>query len=380
MKKISIIILLILSLVGFYKINEQNYLKHIEIKQNIVNHPEYLPTKQTAKNTAFWFKNFRADLYRLQTVQYIWSNAISSNYKKFLYIIIDLITDLNPYFEHPYIVWALLLPDYNQRYENLTTDEQENYINQWEKLLLKWIDNFCDLKKIELIKNENDLIKIWSKDVSSPYKNPCKTYNIPYYLAYLYYYYKNDPINASIYYKISSANDDSLEWMKIMAAIMQWKWWNREKSYFMLLNLANFIDKTDKACNIFSKELENIWAWIFIQKSIALDENIIKNVEKARMKVFWNLDTTNEEEILSNTKCINYVNKAIRELNLAYIEKANNEFKKDHKWNPALNAKWLFEDWYIKFLPTDFQQYDDYWIIYEYNKNTKNYDYKMWTY
>jgi hypothetical protein len=54
MKKISIIIiLLLLSLVGFYKINFENYKKHIEIKQNFIKHPEYLPTKETAKKTAF---------------------------------------------------------------------------------------------------------------------------------------------------------------------------------------------------------------------------------------------------------------------------------------------------------------------------------------
>ena len=121
---------------------------------------------------------------------------------------------MNPYFEHPYIIWALLLPDYNERYENLNLKEQEKYISQWETLLLKWVSNFCNLEKIEDIKNEYNLTKIWSEE---KYKNPCKTYNIPYYLAYLYYFYKNEPILASTYYKIASANDDSWEGIKIMA-------------------------------------------------------------------------------------------------------------------------------------------------------------------
>ncbi len=379
MKKISIIILLLLSLVGFYKINFENYKKHIEIKQNLIEHPENLPTKETAKNTAFWFKNLRADLYWLQTIQYIWSNAISSDYKKYLFIIIDLITELNPYFEHPYIIWTLLLPDYNHRYENLDKWEQEKYIKQWEEIWLKWVKNFCDLDKIELIKKEDNLEKIWSDDKNNPYKNPCESYNIPYYLAYLYYFYGNDPINASVYYKIASANDDSTKWLKVMAAIMQWKWWNREKSYFMLLNLANFVNTNEQVCNDFSKELEKVWIWIFIQKNIPLDEKIIENIENIRTDIFWEYNKDDEDALLS-TECNNYVNKAVRELNLAYIEQANEEFKKDNNWNPALNAKWLFDDWYIKFLPTDFQQYDDYWIIYEYNKDTKNYDYSMWTY
>ena len=131
--------------------------------------------------------------------------------------------------------------------------------------------------------------------------------------------------------------------------------------------------------NNFSKELEKVWIWIFIQKNIPLDEKIIENIENIRTDIFWEYNKDDEDALLS-TECNNYVNKAVRELNLAYIEQANEEFKKDNNWNPALNAKWLFDDWYIKFLPTDCQQYDDYWIIYEYNKDTKNYDYSMWTY
>ena len=377
MKKISIIILLLLSLVGFYKINFENYKKHIEIKQTIIEHPEYLPTKETAKNTAFGFKNLRADLYWLQTIQYIWSNAISSDYKKYLFIIIDLITELNPYFEHPYIIWTLLLPDYNQRYEALSIKEQDIYTKQWEEIWLKWINNFCEADIIELIKEEDNLEKIWNEE---KYKNPCKTYDIPYYLAYLYYFYQNEPIKASTYYKIASANTDSPTWTKIMAAIMQWKWWNREKSFFMLLNLAKFIEPDNQVCIEFSSELEKIWIWIFREKNINLDHNLIKTLQEAREKVFWTYSSDDEEKILSNTNCSNYINKATRELNLAYIEQANEIFKKDHNWNPALNAKWLFDDWYIKFLPRDFQQYEDNWIIYEYNEDTWYYDYTMWTY
>lgn len=377
MKKISIIILIMLSLIAFYKINFENYKKHIEIKQNIINHPEYLPTKETAKKTAFWFKNLRADLYWLKTVQYIGSNAISSDYKKYLFTIIDLITELNPYFEHPYIIWSLLLPDYNHRYEQLTTEEQETYTNQWEELLLKWIGNFCEPEKIELIKNEYDLKKIWT---NKEYMNPCKTYDIPYYLAYLYYFYKNDPIKASNYYKIASANSDSPDWTKIMAAIMQWKWWNREKSFFMLLNIANFIEPDNQICSEFAGQLEKIWVWVFIQKNIDLDNNLIKSIEDLRVDVFWDFIQDDEEKIQSNTSCSTYINKSIREINLSYIETANEKYKNDNNWVSSKNAKELFDQWYIKFIPTDFQQYEDHWIIYEYNEDTKNYDYTMWTY
>jgi hypothetical protein len=43
---------------------------------------------------------------------------------------IDLITELNPYFEHPYSIGQLLLPSYNERYEDLDKNEQERNIDE----------------------------------------------------------------------------------------------------------------------------------------------------------------------------------------------------------------------------------------------------------
>ena len=379
MKKIVFIIILLVILTGFYNINNANYSKHQDIKRNLVEHPENLPTKQTAVNTSFWFKNLRADLYWLQTIQYIWWNAISSDYKKYLYHITDLVTELNPYFEHPYLVAQLLLPSYNERYEKLEEKDVIKYEDQAVSLWLKWVENFCpDREKLDKIINENDLQKIWTNE---EFKDPCREFMVPYYLAYIYYFYKKDPLEASKYYKIASANTNALWWAKVMAAIMQWKWWNREKSFFMFLNLAKYMQSGDLACNAFSQELENIWVWLFLKHNIALDWKLLKAIEETRNKTFWDFNEEDEEKILSDTECSNYVNKAIRELNLAYVEIWNQKFMNTHpEWLPARHAAALYEEWYLDYLPIDFQQYEDYWIIYEYNYETKNYDYSMWTY
>ncbi|MFC1798009.1 hypothetical protein ACFLY2_02490 [Patescibacteria group bacterium] len=47
---------------------------------------------------------------------------------------IDLITELNPYFEHPYSIGQLLLPSYNERYEDLPEEEQNRNTNEAVKL------------------------------------------------------------------------------------------------------------------------------------------------------------------------------------------------------------------------------------------------------
>lgn len=369
-----ILFLLLLSiLTWFYFINSNNYKSLGELKYSIINHPEFLPKKDIAKYTSFWFANLRADIYWLETIQYIGWNAIWSEYKKYLYSMLDLITQLNPYFEKPYIIWQLLLPAYNERYEKLSLEEQNENIKQSELIWLKWIKNFCDETKINLIKKENDLNKIWSEE---KYKNPCKTSNIAFGQAFLYYFYLKNPLESANYYKIASANDDSLEWSKIMAAIMNWKGWDREKSIMMFLTLAKSQKQTE-VCSIFAEELEKISFAIYRQQA-ELDSEIIKEIEKLRNEHFV-FNEEAEKEIISWDNCNNYINKAIRELNLQYIENANKAYFKDHQEN-AKNAKILFDKWYIDFLPTDFQQYDDYWIIYTFNQETWNFDYEMWNY
>lgn len=375
-KRLITTTLIILALISFYKINNLNYIKHIDIKNSFVEHPENLPTKEAALNSSFWYKNLKADIYRLKAIQYIGWNAIWSEYKKYLYFMTDLITELNPYFVHPYVIAQLLLPNYNERYENLTEEEQEKHVNEAEEIWLKWIKNFCDMEKIDLIDKEDNLQKIWTDD---KFTNPCSEYSIPNYLAYVYYYYKNDPKSAAKYYKVASAVKDWLEWSRIMAAIMAGKWWNREKSFFMFLNIAKYIESNDEVCLEYASNLEKVWAMVFINKQTALDWKLIKDIEVSRDKVFWKFSEEKEWDVISDTSCLNYVNKSIRELNLGYIERANDKFEKDKK-RESISAQELYEEKYIDYLPIDFQQYKDYWIIYYYNKDIKNYDYKMGTY
>ncbi|USN58074.1 MAG: hypothetical protein H6767_07130 [Candidatus Peribacteria bacterium] len=47
---------------------------------------------------------------------------------------LDLVTELNPFFEHPYIIGELLLPSYNERYESLPDEEQQKNIHEAEQI------------------------------------------------------------------------------------------------------------------------------------------------------------------------------------------------------------------------------------------------------
>jgi hypothetical protein len=65
---------------------------------------------------------------------------------------------------------------------------------------------FCDINKLNLIEKENNLLKVKTEE---KYKNPCRSYNIPFNLAYIKFFYQNDGKSASKYYKITSAIEDS---------------------------------------------------------------------------------------------------------------------------------------------------------------------------
>ena len=207
-KSFLIILAIVLSIILFLFQNNSNYLKLKELKLQIVEHPENLPTKDFAKSTSFWFENSKADILWLEAIQYIWWNAVSSAYKKYLFVMVDLITDLNPYFEKPYKIWMLLLPDYNPNYEDITEEQNQNYINQAITIWLKWIENFCDNNKVKIILEQEDLEKVWTEE---KYKDPCLSYEIPYFLAYIYYFHLQDPSTSADYYKIASANTNSID-------------------------------------------------------------------------------------------------------------------------------------------------------------------------
>ena len=72
MKKIWIVYVALIPLcIGFYKVNELNYRKQKEIDASFVKHPEMLPQSEAAKISSFGFQSTLADMYWIQSIQYI---------------------------------------------------------------------------------------------------------------------------------------------------------------------------------------------------------------------------------------------------------------------------------------------------------------------
>jgi hypothetical protein len=253
-QRIIFVLVSIVSFALFFSVNWYvNYPIHREIRAKVVSHPEFIPSANIVKISSSGYQNIVADSYWLSAIQYIGANAIGSEYKKYLYVMINLITDLNPYFTYPYRIALLLLPNYNERYENLPEATINLNAQQSVTLGLKGIDTTCNKEKIEKISKEFDLRKLWTAE---EYKNPCRDAMIPYYLAYVYYWNLHDGATASKYYRIASANDDAPTGSRAMAAIMQGKSGDREKAIVMFLSLAESIGgKNAESCQKFSHDL-----------------------------------------------------------------------------------------------------------------------------
>ncbi len=208
MKQIAFVIVLLgLSGWAFFSVGTGlNYNTHKEIRSSIIAHPEFIPTAKTVRMSSSGFEAIVSDFYWLGSIQYIGSNAISAEYKKYLASMLELVTDLSPHFTYPYEIGLLLIPDVNERYENLSKAEVQRHIEEAVKLGEKGIKNTCDPIKIEAIKKEFDLQKLFANEALA---NPCEDPMIPYYLAYVAYWSEHNPQKASEWYRITGTHKDA---------------------------------------------------------------------------------------------------------------------------------------------------------------------------
>jgi len=292
---------------------------------------------------------------------------------------LNFITDLNPYFTFPYQIGELLLPSYNERYESLNNTEIQENTEQAIKIGLKGIEKNCDKNKVEKAKNEYDLKKLWTDE---SYKDACRDPMIPYYLAYTYYWNLHDGQKSSEYYRIASTNSDAPTGARTMAAIMQGKSGDREKSIIMLLSLAESIEgDKNSLCKQLSKELGTSLLDAFNAKATLTGEGL-KMIESYRKDMIQKLNEDSGANNMSapniDNLCSTYLNKAVREMNLSYLEQADVRYFQDMKEH-ALLPSILLARKYIDYNPIDFQQDPDnkQGIEYFYSTENKNWDYRM---
>jgi hypothetical protein len=140
----------------------------------------------------------------------------------------------------------------------------------------------------------------------------------------------------------------------------------------------NMID--EKNLNNEEKEIYKVFSSMIIwmlRWQIPLNKTNLKNLNETLAKVFPK--DKKDENALEEDDLKEYIKKAVRWINLYYVEKANKKFLKD-TWKNAISARELYDKKYIDYFPIDFQQYDTYGVWYVYDEKIWHFDKKIQNY
>ncbi len=211
------------------------YEKHDREEFQRVQHPEFIPSETFIRLSSAGHEQTVADMYWLQTIQYIGTHVIGGEYKRHLFAMADLVTDLSPRLVIAYTLPQTLLPNVNVGREAIDEGRQERHIDQSIALGEKGTANTCDPEKLENIRISDSI----AGAVDDPdRRNPCDSYRIPALLGYTYYFYREDFERAITAYKIASAHDDAPFGIRTLASTLSARTGEYEGAARMLLDLS----------------------------------------------------------------------------------------------------------------------------------------------
>lgn len=281
------------------------------------------------------------------------------------------IIDLDPNNIDYYKRAMILFEPRNERYYNWTDKWKEESLVLLKEYQTKSLEKFCDTKRFEeitKIKSYQKLYDIWLK-------NPvCSDYIIPYYVWLEKNLYTKDIGWFIDMYRIAMAsvntdwkdNDKYYSLIKLLVMFEgKYEWY--ERWYNAYLEIFNLENEKDDSCRDFYSFLSKKWSIL----NDKLDGEKVKQINDYRYNILWKFDNNFDT-------CYEYLNRAVRMVNIYYLDEANNNYKEDNpEYIDLSTPKILLEKWYIDYIPLDFQQYEEHWIIYFYNTEIWKYDWKM---
>ncbi len=250
------------------KLNPIPYIAYFELEQNKPHaifqtpiFPEYnMYCKEHWKACQFIpFQQLYADMLWIGSIQYIGVN-LGSRADRSLYTLLDTVTTVSPYWSYPYGFSQLVIPmqksmvqGTGQEAEDLTQERKISWTNS-TNIAKKGEYYLCDSKKIAAITGmtqEEFVNTVYNKEKRAPYENPCKSYELPHYMAFNYFYFLGDSQEAGEQYRISAFHDQAPTLTPMMAALVYGRGWEHIKSatlwYDRYLNLIESEDEINHA-------------------------------------------------------------------------------------------------------------------------------------
>lgn len=136
---------------SIYLANSLAYQDRQEIKYEVIEHPELLFPSEYTRLFSFGAKETVADMLWLSLIQYIGSNVIEAEYKKYMAKMVDIMTDLSPRFSYPVETALVLLPESNKLYETYSEEDVRAHRSNALRLGEKMMTQTCDQEKLKAI-------------------------------------------------------------------------------------------------------------------------------------------------------------------------------------------------------------------------------------
>ena len=224
LKKIWLLLFVAWACIWIYFIQQQHFEFYKVYSEKEKGNPQALLDGTMIKNLSFGYSKLFGDKYWIDTILYAGDNAAKGVYKKALYQYIKVVTDISPKFFDIYPFSQILLLNFD--------------VNKSLEIWLKWMQNNCDQDKLLKIDNDKDILQV--KNIKIDDKkwiilnddfwknnqdiiNPCKTFELPYYIAYAYLIDLKDYPNALKYMKYAMLHEDAVWAATGIAFNLVWK-------------------------------------------------------------------------------------------------------------------------------------------------------------
>lgn len=234
------------------------------------------------------------------------------------------------------------------------------------------LEKFCQKDSLNEISLINDLKTLYN---SYPKKDICIDYRIPASIWYYYFFYKKDIKRAIDYYKLASVSvyiDDEnynlgyYEGSPILWSIFEQRLWSYQRSFSLFLELyENDRNIKTSSCGEFYDILKEYSG----KFNNALSWRDVQYINEKRTILLWEYDGHNN--------CSEKLNQSLRAINLYYLNQAFIKSKEIvSSWSLLSTPEQLYGEWFIDYIPLDYDQNDDYWIVYEYNPDYDNFHFQ----
>ena len=303
-------------------------------------HPSLVPGRAFVDAFGGGYRVLAAHGAYLDAMQYVGSLLRTSEYKTYLYDLYDAVTDLDPQYADAYEQGPMLLA-FSERDEPFTPLQKQGFAQQAVKLGEKGIRNLCDAKKVAAASGASDPYALADDPAVA---EPCGEHDVvPYYLAFISYRYLKDQAAAARWYRVTAAHKAAPGAARYMALLMQGRAGDHEKTALTFLSLS--AARGGEACRataaVASQQLFPI-----------LRDGADARLDAPLLAAFSAANAALRADFGDDDDCVRNFTRALRETNLAYVERADAAFYKA-KGRHAADAAELVRAGFARVAPAD---------------------------